>query len=105
MRRLTSGDMQVESGVIISESISQKETEILNLVREGKTVTLEALSDRIDEVRHLISLSLLGLSVSAYPWGVHFNLGLSKRGVAFAVGIRKATDNPDASVRVGRELE
>ena len=102
MKGMTTGKIQVESGAVISEPLNLEETEILNLVSEQQPVSLEALSDRIDEVRHLISLCHLGLSVAAYPWGVQFELGLSKKGAAYVDGIRKATTDAVALVLGGR---
>ncbi len=86
--------IQGESAAVIPESLKPEETEILNLVGEHQPISLEALSDRIDEVRHLISLCHLALSVAAYPWGVQFELGLSKKGAAYVEGIRKVTTDP-----------
>ncbi len=97
--------MQGKSGEIISESLNPGENEILNLVSEHQPLSLEALSDRIDEVRHLISLCHLALSVAAYPWGVQFELGLSKKGAAYVEGIRKVTNDPVALVWDGGRLE
>ncbi len=62
-------------------SLSWAESETLNLVSRGKpTLPLEEVSSRMEEVRRLISSCHLRLHVVEYPWGVQFELGLSKKG-------------------------
>jgi len=59
------------------------EVDILNLIKNRRTVPLEAVSHRLDEVRHILSLGYLALIVIAYPWGADFELGLSKKGIDY----------------------
>ena len=61
-------------------SLSYREARILNLVKERRTLPLEEVPHRMEEVRKLISSRLLALLVVEYPWGVEFKLGLSKKG-------------------------
>ena len=64
-------------------SLSHRETRILNFVKERRTLPLEEVSPRIGEVRNLISSCHLALLVVEYPWGVEFELTLSKKGADY----------------------
>jgi len=64
-------------------SLGCREAEMLNLVKERLTLPLEEVSPRIGEVRNLISSCYLALLVVEYPWGVEFELTLSKEGADY----------------------
>ena len=64
-------------------SLGYTEAQILNLVKERRTLPLEEVPLRMEEVRKLISSRLLALLVVEYPWGVEFELGLSKKGADY----------------------
>ncbi len=66
-------------------SLSYREARILNLVKERRTLLLEEVPLRMEEVRKLIFSRLLALLVVEYPWGVEFELGLSKEGADYLV--------------------
>lgn len=63
--------------------LSYSEAEILSLVKEKRTLPLEEVSLGMEEVRSLISSCHLALLVLEYPWGVQFELGLSKKGANY----------------------
>ena len=59
---------------------------MLNLVKERVTLPLDEVSPRIGEVRSLITSRHLALLVVEYPWGVEFELTLSKKGTDYLAG-------------------
>ena len=67
-------------------SLGYIEAEILNLVKERRTLPLEKVPLRMEEVRKLISSCHLRLLVLEYPWGVEFELGLSRKGADYLAG-------------------
>jgi|SRR5437667_7054823 len=67
-------------------SLGYIEAEILNLVKERRTLPLEKVPLRMEEVRNLISSCHLTLLVLEYPWGVEFELGLSRKGADYLAG-------------------
>ena len=64
-------------------SLGYMEARILNLVKERRTLPLEEVTLQLEEVRNLISSCHLALLVLEYPWGVEFELGLSKKGADY----------------------
>ncbi|SRR5712691_1333718 len=64
-------------------SLSYREARILNLVKERRTLPLEEVPLLMEEVRELIFSRLLALLVVEYPWGVEFELTLSKEGADY----------------------
>ena len=74
-------------------SLSYWEAEILSLVGDKRNLLLEEVSPRIEEVRNLISSCHLTLLVVEYPWGVQFELGLSKKGAEYLAESQKIKDN------------
>src|SRR3989442_14464145 len=78
--------METRTVAIVSgetASVGYREAEMLNLVKERLTLPLEEVSPRIGEVRNLISSCHLALLVVEYPWGVEFELMLSKKGADY----------------------
>src|SRR5438132_8543482 len=78
--------METRTVAIVSgetASLGYREAEMLNLVKERLTLPLEEVSPRIGEVRNLISSCHLALLVVEYPWGVEFELTLSKKGADY----------------------
>ncbi len=64
-------------------SLSYSEAEILSVVGDKRNVPLEEVSPCMEEVRNLISSCHLALLVVEYPWGVEFELTLSKEGADY----------------------
>jgi hypothetical protein len=64
-------------------SLGYREAEILNLVKERPSLPLDEVSPYLREVRSLISSRHLALLVVEYPWGVEFELALSKKGADY----------------------
>ena len=64
-------------------SLGYMEARIMNLVKERRTLPLEEVTLQMEEVRNLISSCHLALLVVEYPWGVEFELGLSKKGADY----------------------
>src|SRR3989442_15751393 len=74
-------------------SLGYSEAEILSLVKEKRNLPLEEVSPRMEEVRRLISSCHLALRVVEYPWGVQFELGLSKKGAEYLAKSQMIKDN------------
>src|SRR2546422_7819713 len=74
-------------------SLGYMEARILNLVKERRTLPLEEVTLQLEEVRSLISSCHLALLVVEYPWGVEFELGLSKKGADYLAESQKIKDN------------
>jgi hypothetical protein len=64
-------------------SLGYREAQILNLVKERRTLALEEVPLLMEEVRDLISSCHLALLVVEYPWGVEFEVGLSRKGADY----------------------
>src|SRR2546428_10765834 len=79
-------------------SLGHMEARILNLVKERRTLPLEEATLQMEEARNLISSCHLGLLGAEYPWGVEFELGLSKKGADYL-----ATALPVDSTLLGQE--
>ena len=78
-------------------NLSSGENEILNLVgsHEMPTLPLENVSSRMEEVRRLVSSCHLRLLVVEYPWGVQFEIGLSKKGADYLANRGKIARHPE----------
>ena len=74
-------------------SLGYREAQILSLVKERRTLPLEEVTLQMEEVRNLISSCHLTLVVVEYPWGVQFELGLSKKGAEYLAKSQMIKDN------------
>lgn len=56
------------------QRLTESQEELFALVSRKKSVAIDEVSDRIQDIKRLISEGYVRLEVSVYPWGLDFEL-------------------------------
>lgn len=56
------------------QRLTESQEELFALVSRKKSVAIDEVSDRIQDIKRLISEGYLQLEVSVHPWGLDFEL-------------------------------
>lgn len=69
------------------QRLTESQEELFALVSRKKSVAIDEVSDRIQDIKRLISEGYMQLKVSVYPWGLDFELEPAHDGSSRTGGI------------------